>query len=164
MREAPKSRTDRDTGTDPQVVIGLGNPYRGDDGVVSVLFETLREAASPPEVPLIERGDATLGVLHLLIEYDSVLLVDAVRFGGEPGDHVVFTPEEAVSRVTASGTHESDLLEIVELADQVGDGRTEVRIFGIQPGTTEWGNGLSPQLAERVPELIRELEKAIRKQ
>ena len=148
-------------------VIGLGNPLRGDDGVVPELFGRLRapdggsDSTDLDDITLLEFGDANFRLVHALSDFDRVLIVDAVRFGGEPGDHVVFSPEEVVSRADHGGSHDSDLLELVELARYLNEASATVRIFGIQPGPMEMGPGLSDPLESRLPELLEALEDAI---
>lgn len=146
-------------------VIGLGNPLRGDDGVASELFGRLREIdeeTGTDDTEFLEFGDANFRLLHALADFDRVLVVDAVRFGGEPGDHVLFTPEEVISRTGHGGSHDSDLLELVELAERLDETSATVRIFGIQPGPMEIRPGLSDRLEARMPELRSALEEAIR--
>jgi hydrogenase maturation protease len=153
---APQARDTASCG-----VIGLGNPLRGDDGVVPALFSRLDIAGTDSEVAILEYGDANFRLFHALADFDRVLIVDAVRFGGEPGDHVVFSPDEVVSHGDHGGTHDSDLLELLELAERLDDAAASVRIFGIQPGETEHGPGLSDELEERLPTLLVALQAAI---
>ena len=144
-------------------VIGLGNPLRGDDGVVPELFERLRTSDREFDAEFLEFGDANFRMLHALADFDRVLVVDAVRYGGEPGEHVEFTPEEVVSKTDSGGSHDSDLLELVELADRMGESADEVRIFGIQPASMEMGDGLSDPMEARLTELVAALEDSVKK-
>lgn len=145
--ESPGSRSSR------CAVIGLGNPLRGDDGIVPMLFEQLRAADPGPAATLIEYRDANLRLVHALEEFNHVLLVDAVDFGGKPGEHAVFRPSEAVSVGDHGGSHDANVLELVDLAERLGADPLSVRIFGIQPATMEPGTQLSKHLEEQLPEL-----------
>lgn len=142
-------------------VIGLGNPLRGDDGIVPVLFDRLRATERVPDVELLEFGATTLRVVHALGAFDRVLIVDAVQFGADPGEYIICTPAALASRRESNGSHEMDLLEIVDLAGRMDEAPAVVRIFGIQPGSTELGSELSDALTWRLPELQDALEGAI---
>lgn len=142
-------------------VIGLGNPLRGDDGVVPALFARLRDGDMPEDADLLEFGDASLRLVHALESFDRVLVVDAMRFGGEPGEYVVCTPDEVVSRTASGVSHDPDLLEVVALARELGDGPDRLRIFGIEPGPMAMGPGLSAALEARLPALESALAEAI---
>lgn len=144
-----------------RVVIGLGNPLRGDDGVVPVLFEDLRSTNLDASVTLLEFQDVNLRLFHALEEFDQVLLVDAVNFGGDPGDHVLFSPEQARTVGVQGGSHDLNPLKLVDLADRLDEDTATIRIFGIQPATMEPGTGLSERLGSRFPELKTSLRNAI---
>jgi hydrogenase maturation protease len=142
-------------------VIGLGNPLRGDDGIVMVLFDHLRERDLPADVDLQELGDAGFTLVHALADFDRVLVVDAVHFGGDPGDHAVFTPADVASVQSSGGSHDSDVFELVDLADQIDERPERVVIFGIQPAETGFSEGLSDPLQAAVPTLADALVDAI---
>lgn len=142
-------------------VIGLGNPLRGDDGVVPVLFERIRAHGTPSDTDLLEYDAPTLRVVHALAAYDRVLLVDAVQFGGETGDHFRSSPAELVSQTDSNGSHEIELLEMVDLVGRMDEAPAVVQIFGIQLGQTGMEPGLSDELRERLAELQTALEEAI---
>ena len=68
----------------PILVIGIGNEYRGDDGLGLIVARRLRERHLP-KVTIMEIG----GDLTVLGETwqgaETVILVDAVASGREPG-------------------------------------------------------------------------------
>ncbi|MGD0878133.1 MAG: hydrogenase maturation protease [Anaerolineales bacterium] len=74
------------------LVIGLGNPILGDDGVGWVVAEQVRSALSNPAKGIhdphsVEVETASLGGLSLmerLIGYERVILVDAIFTGTQP--------------------------------------------------------------------------------
>ena len=74
------------------LVIGLGNPILGDDGVGWVVAEQVRSALSNPAAGIpnpqsVEVDCASLGGLSLmerLIGYECVILVDAIFTGKQP--------------------------------------------------------------------------------
>jgi hydrogenase maturation protease len=142
-------------------VFGFGNPLRGDDGIVPVLFDRIRSQEAALDATFVELGSRSLRVVHALRDFDQVLLVDAMRFGGDPGAVVVCSPDTVTSRSETTGSHELDLLELVELAKQLPNAPNTVRIFGIQPGPVDMDTELSEQVETRLPEIQSELMETI---
>ena len=79
----------------PVVVVGIGNPMRGDDGIGPAAVEALGDRARPPTVvgdggapPSFDRVVTSGEVCRLLEEWagrDLAVVVDAVTAGAPPG-------------------------------------------------------------------------------
>src|SRR5262245_6447568 len=68
------------------VVIGLGNPLMGDDGLGIAVLERLRtEYVLPAEVELVEGGTWGLNLLPVIEVAESLILIDAIDTGVAPG-------------------------------------------------------------------------------
>ena len=76
------------------MVIGLGNPLRGDDGVGVRVAEALAEQALPDDVEVVDGGTQGLGLVNLMEGRQRVILVDAADMGKAPGEFVRFTLDE----------------------------------------------------------------------
>jgi len=65
-------------------VIGIGNPLMRDDGAgLSVIDLLSRE---PKNVAIVDAGTGGMMLLHILPDLDVAVIVDAVDFGGKPGE------------------------------------------------------------------------------
>ncbi|MFB6151906.1 MAG: hydrogenase maturation protease [Haloarculaceae archaeon] len=137
-----------------RAVVGLGNPFRRDDGVAPVVLERLRDRPVADEVAVFDLGDAGFRLLHVLAEFDVVVVVDAVRFGGDPGEHVVARPDELASLGEREGTHDTAVLDLVETSDRLEEAPADVLVFGVQPARTGYGEGLSDPVESAVPALV----------
>ncbi|MBX6387629.1 MAG: hydrogenase maturation protease [Frankia sp.] len=67
------------------VVIGCGNPLRGDDGAGPVLIRQLAERGVPPGVRLVDGGTAGMDTAFAMRGARRVIIVDASRTGAAPG-------------------------------------------------------------------------------
>lgn len=138
------------------LVIGLGNPLRGDDGVGVRVAQTLAAQALPPHVEVVDGGTQGLGLVNLMEGRRRVILVDAADVGRAPGNFVRFTPDEA--RLPGAETHLSvhagGLRDALLLAQALKVLPDEVVIFGVQPAHLEWDSALSPQVEATLPDLI----------
>jgi hydrogenase maturation protease len=148
-----------------QLVVGLGNPLRGDDGIGPRVVEQLRQHGLPVEVEALDAGAAGLDLLYWLTEPRAVgeagpqwvIIVDAAEVGLEAGQFARFTPEQVELKGAAegAGSHEAGLAEVLALARALERPLPEIVIFGVQPGSLEWGTGLTAEVEAAVPLLVR---------
>jgi len=150
----------------PTVVLGLGNPLMGDEGIGVYLIERLtRSAAEYPSVDFVDAGTGGLSVLQYLDGRRKAVLIDCAFMDEQPGAIRRFTPQEVRStKVLAhESLHEVDLMRVIEIGRQLDQAPREIVIFGIQPEQVEFGQGLSPTLMESIDEyvalILQELER-----
>jgi hydrogenase maturation protease len=139
------------------LVLGLGTPLRADDGVGVALIEALRaEGGFGEQAELVDGGTAGLEIVLLLEGRSRVVVVDAADMGLAPGEWRRFTPDEIAPTDGAAlgGTlHDAGLLEALALAEALGVLPAEVVIFGVQPGSLGWEQGLTPPVRQALPAL-----------
>ena len=142
-------------------VIGIGSSLRQDDGIGIVLLEKLKKIKEklPKNIEYIDGGTGGMNLLHILARFDVVVIIDAVNFGGHPGESRLFTSEEALSKKisTRVSTHESDILKIVQLSKKLKENPDKIFIFGVQPKDTSFGQFLSAELDDAVELLVDSL-------
>lgn len=139
------------------LVLGLGNPLMGDDGLGLALLEALRAGwRCEPAVDLVDGGTWGMNLLPMIEQADRVLLLDAINVGKEPGSLVVLQRDE-LPRLFALkiSPHQIDLREVLALAELRGALPTEVTAVGMQPGVIAMRTELSPELVARVPDVLR---------
>lgn len=138
------------------VVIGVGNPLMGDDGLGIQVLERLRLGWSfTPQLELLDGGTWGLNLLPHVERADRVMFIDAINVGREPGTLVELEGEE-IPRFLAQklSPHQIDVKEVLALAELRGTLPAEVLAVGLQPESVEMGTSLSPRVAERVDDLI----------
>ena len=141
----------------PQVlVLGLGNPLRGDDGIGPRVIEVLNRCGLPEGATALDAGTGGLDLLQVLEGWERAIIIDAADVGREPGQFARFTPDEArfVGSEDAPSLHNAGLAEVLALADAVGQPLPEMVIFGVQPEKIGWGEGLSPAVEATLSELV----------
>jgi hydrogenase maturation protease len=141
----------------PVVVLGLGNPLLGDEGIGVCLVERLAESAAEyPSVDFIDAGTGGLSILHHIEGRRKVIFIDCAFMDEEPGTIRRFTPDEVRSRkvLAHQSLHEADLMRILAMAAQLNHAPELVVIFGVQPERVEPGQNLSRTLAARIDEYV----------
>ena len=140
-----------------KAIIGLGNPIKSDDGIGIRIVREVEKKDLPPNVKVFDAGTGGMNIFHLLRDSERTLIIDAVRFGREPGDSVFFSPEEVKSLNKSKSTHDTNILEVLELSKTLNEEPKEIIIMGVEPKDTSFGEGLSPKLEGRLPELTDDL-------
>lgn len=74
------------------VVIGCGNPLRGDDAVGPTLIRRLGRHHLPADVACVDAGTDAFGLVGRIKDAARVIFVDACRSGRPPGSLVAWTP------------------------------------------------------------------------
>ncbi|MEM0466269.1 MAG: hydrogenase maturation protease [Candidatus Thermoplasmatota archaeon] len=146
-------------------IIGIGNPLRRDDSIGIVLLEKLKDQRKtlPQHIELIDGGTGGVKLLHILARFNHVLVIDAVFFNAQPGTHRIFTEKDIQNTdFFPKSSHEINLTQVIELAKQSNELPRYFRIFGVQPKDVSCGQGLSPEVTERVEMLVNELKKEIK--
>lgn len=138
------------------VVIGVGNPLMGDDGLgLAVLSILQREWTFDPPVTLLDGGTWGMNLLPQMEEAERLLLLDAIKAGQPPGT-VVELADDAIPRLFATklSPHEIDLREVLALAEWRDTLPAQVVALGAEPERVELAMELSPRVAAAVPQVV----------
>jgi hydrogenase maturation protease len=133
------------------LVIGLGNPDRGDDGVGVRVAETL-EGTLPNGVTLKSRRGDMLALLEDWRGYDEVICVDAAAPMGNPGHIHRIEPHADALPITLglASSHGIGLAEALALSRALGTAPERLIVFAIEGVLFETGAPLSPEVAAAV--------------
>ena len=138
------------------VIFGIGNTLMADDGAGVRVLGLLTDV--PDNVELVEMATGGMTLLHNFEGVDRAIIIDAVDFGGKPGEVRIFKPEDVSSIKTVGySLHDLDILKVLDLAKRMGTLPKEVFIAAIQPGSLEMGEGLSPEVEGALGELARRI-------
>jgi hydrogenase maturation protease len=136
----------------PVLVIGLGNPLMGDEGIGLQVAERL---AADPRLP--GHGEVVCGGTDLLryaaqMEGRSrVVLIDAVQDGSEPGSVAVWDDLSALDD-RQEHAHHLSVVQAVKLLKMIVPAR--FTLAGVSISSAGIGPGLSPAVADRVPAIV----------
>ena len=132
-------------------IIGIGNPFRGDDGAGRAVA---RELASIrwPGVTVLEATGEGGALMDAWADADMVILIDAARAEGEPGTIYRFDARRDLppSDFFNYSSHAFSVAEAVQLAHTLDQLPPTLLIYGIVGMTFEPGIGLSPAVEAAV--------------
>jgi|SRR5579859_2469085 len=138
------------------VVIGLGNPLMGDDGLgIVVARQLLSRTDLPDGVQVVDGGTWGLNLLPVIEDAERVLLVDAIDMAEAPGT-LIRLSRERLPRYLATkiSPHQVDLRDVLALAELRGTLPDDTTAMGLQPQIVALGTALSPLIAGRMEELM----------
>lgn len=151
------------------MIVGLGNPLRGDDGIGPRAVEEVTRQGLPEGVTALDCGTGGLDLLSILEDpgeeaWERVVVVDAADLGREPGQFARFTTDQVHVAQDPRGFsfHHAGLGDVLALADALDRTLPEMIIFGVQPGKIGWGEGLSPAVEAALPDLVNAVFKEIK--
>lgn len=137
------------------ILVGIGNPLRGDDGVGPYIVELVRRHGVSPRLEFLNVEDAPENFVFRIAagEAANVVFVDAVIAGTAPEGTVLFAPLDEFEEVgeTAS-THKLALKLSGRVLEEAGK---KVYLLGVVPKTTAVGARLTPEVRRTALRLSR---------
>jgi hydrogenase maturation protease len=138
------------------LVLGIGNPLMGDDGVGNQVIKLLAEKDLPPNVKIEDAGLPGWGLPAWFEGWSNVILVDAVQMGRSPGSWRRFQTEEVqfVLENDALSLHQPDLACGLALAQALELLPENLVLYGVEPAIVNPGEALSPAVRHSLPEVV----------
>jgi hydrogenase maturation protease len=138
------------------IVVGLGNPILGDDGVGwKVVEEITKQLPADSQVDAVCLSLGGLGLMEHLIGYQRAIIVDAFASEDQPGFIMVMKLSDLpnYSAYHTASAHDTSLQNAIELGRSMGAQLPdEVEIVGIATKRIyDFSEELSPSVAEAVP-------------
>jgi hydrogenase maturation protease len=152
----------------PILVIGLGNPILGDDGIGWLVAKRVRQAiedgevSSETEVP-IEIDSLALGGLSLmerLIGYDRVIIIDALTTHQQPNGTLYQVPLEELPDLSSGHTtaaHDTSLQTALNVGRSMGVHLPDqIMIVGVEAEMVyDFTEELTPEVEAAIPEATK---------
>jgi len=133
-------------------VVGIGNALLRDEGIGCHVAHALEEIPLP-DVKIIDGGTCP-DVLQFVEDADKLIIVDAVKGGGTPGQIYRFHLEDiTLEQKPFLSLHDVGLVDNLMLI-QPWHNINEAVIIGVEPREINWGLELSPELQEKMPQII----------
>jgi hydrogenase maturation protease len=142
------------------IVVGLGNPILGDDGVGWKIAAEVKKqipASKPVHVEFLSLGG--IGLMEHLISYERAILIDAVKSDQEAGSISVSSlgamPDYSAFHIASA--HDTSLQNALKLGKGLGARLPEdVIVVGIATHPIyEFGEDLSPPVEKAVAKAAR---------
>jgi hydrogenase maturation protease len=140
------------------VVVGIGNPILGDDGIG---IHAARELKGRFDADVREAYTGGLNLLDLILGYDRAILIDAVYLEEMRMGEVRILDLDDLGSAHSTNPHDATLMEAIEISERMGEGRIpdEIILVGIRiERVEEFGDELSGDVRRALPEVVRSVE------
>lgn len=144
------------TTSDHIMILGVGCILYCDEGFgVRVIEAIQQEYAFPQNVSVVDGGVLGVNLLGVISSADQLIVVDAVRNGGKPGDLYRLAGKQIPERIRAKNSlHQVDFLEALTLC-QALDKVPETVIIGVEPEDIETLSlEMTPVIKARIGKVI----------
>jgi hydrogenase maturation protease len=145
------------------LVLGVGNLLLRDEGLGIHAIRALEATVEvSPEVRLLDGGTAGVGLLDAILGCDHLIVCDVACMNA-PAGTVARLSGEALAACFAEkqSAHDWGLCEVLLQARLLGHEPTTV-VIAVEPAdVVAWDMGLSPTLAQRLPEVVSALVREI---
>lgn len=137
------------------LILGVGNPYRSDDGVGVAVARRLR-AQAPASITIREASGEGAALMQAWKGFARVLVIDAVHSGADPGTiHRLDARAAPIpSRFFHYSTHAFSVAEAVEMARALDELPPYLVLYGIEGATFEAGEGFSAEVEKAAEAVI----------
>jgi hydrogenase maturation protease len=147
----------------PIKIIGVGNPFRGDDAAGLWVVRRLK-SEQLPRVEITENPGTATALASAWQNSARVIVVDAVVTGGQPGTISRFDAHDPgatfpVSRSPSS--HGWGVAEAVALGRLLQELPPVLIIYGIEGQNFTLGTDSSPEVAAAIPEAARRIAEEV---
>ncbi|MBU7045253.1 MAG: hydrogenase maturation protease [Theionarchaea archaeon] len=135
------------------LILGIGNPILTDDAIGILVVQQLKGVNADVK----EAYTGGIALLDVILGYDTVIIVDAVKKGGEPGTVSVLREDEIKRALHASSIHDVSFSEAVLLGRTLfpDEMPSEIIIVGIEVEDTETFSEKPTEPVERaIPEAV----------
>jgi hydrogenase maturation protease len=137
------------------MVLGAGNPYRGDDGAGLAVAARL-EGRTPPGVAVLTCEQEPSRLIDAWDGAAAAVVVDAASSGAAPGTVTRFdaSRDPVPAGVFRSSTHAFGVSDAIELARALGTLPPHVVVYAVEGESFAAGLGLTATVEAAVGEVV----------
>jgi hydrogenase maturation protease len=148
-----------------KLVLGVGNPILTDDGVGIFVARELKRL-NLPGVEIEELPASGLELLDMVVGYDKVIIVDAIRTkGGEPGDFYTLTEDDFVRSVHGASPHGINIPTALAMGRRIVPEQMPRELIFVAVEVEDIENvsdKMTPKVAKAVPRIVEFVEERLK--
>jgi hydrogenase maturation protease len=145
------------------MVLGLGNPIFGDDGIGLKVIEELQKQIHNKDITIEGAELAGLDMLEKLSGYDRVIIIDAIQTGGRVGDIYQLTPADLKSTIHTGTPHDVNFSTALEFGERIGvklPSKIDIVAIEIAPNVA-FSEELTPEIDAVIPIVVKRVLKLL---
>jgi hydrogenase maturation protease len=141
----------------------VGNVLCGDDGAGVHAARRMREEGLPAGAEAYDMGTALMDMPSELEGCERLVVVDAVRFGGEPGSVYRIEAEqvEAAAETPPASLHDLGVRQMLSMARLSGMEIGPAVLVGVEAADISLRDGLSQEVRRAMPRVLQAVRREI---
>jgi len=147
------------------LVLGVGNPILSDDGVGIHVARALK-GRGLPGVDVEELPASGLELLDMVLDYDKVVIVDAIRTkGGAPGEFYVLEEDDFEKSVHGASPHGINIATALVLGRKIVPDRMPDKVVFIAveaEDLTTLSERLTESVGAAIPDIVKRVIEEVR--
>ncbi len=146
----------------PKLIIGMGNPDRGDDALGPLAVRALADL-NLPSIHIKERNGDGLALLEDWRGYDDVLLIDAAAPMGNPGriHRIDAIHDPLPAEFSKTSSHGFGILEAIQLARSLRSLPARLIIYAVEGENFFPGAAPSAVITKALPQLLTQIQREL---
>ena len=143
------------------LVLGVGNPILGDDGVGIHAVRELRKEIDCADFE--EASVSGLELVEMFRGYEKVIIVDAVKTkDGTPGK-IYELKQEDIPTLHGASPHDVDFATALEYGKKFIGKMPEIKIYGIEAGNiTDFKESLTPPVEKSLHIVVEKIKNELK--
>jgi len=140
------------------IIVGVGNRLLGDESIGPHIIDKLLQMHIPSNVEVIDCGCDLLSLILHLNKPQKIIIIDAIRAGGNPGEiYRLNYCELGAGGVEMQSSHQVGAINALGLLKQIYPVLVdcEVVIIGIEPKAIELTTCFSKEVKENIADILR---------
>ncbi len=132
-------------------LLGIGNILEKDDGVAIYATQYLQKNYTfSPSIEIINGGVEGINLLNLFMEYEEILILDAIEIEDDPGS-IYHIPSEKLTGygLNSGGAHEIGVLQCFDILELMAKPLPKSSVIGIVPAEIDVSIALSSVIEEK---------------
>ena len=142
------------------MILGIGNPLRGDDFLGSLIARELEELfPENNDIKVLDGGTVPENFTRLVKKENpsQIILIDAARMG-KPAGYIKIIKKEEISQYNLS-THAMPLSFLIRYLEHSTE--ADILLIGIQPQETEMVEAVTDDVKRSIEYLIKLLQRLL---
>jgi hydrogenase maturation protease len=154
------------------LVLGLGNELYGDDGIGIHVIRHLRQELEENKkaiktlenVDLMECSLSGLALLDVVVGYDSLLIIDTIKKQSPITGRIHVLDAGNLRAIPGPSPHYVSIPQTLEIGEKLGlQVPSKIKIIAVEAKNIyHLGEGLSEEIAQHIPAIIRKLKEILK--
>jgi hydrogenase maturation protease len=144
----PASINDQVEQREQTLIVGVGNQLMGDEGVGPYAVHHLSRLPMPDDVDILECGSDLLSIISHINKPKKIIVIDAIRAGGEPGRIYRYNLDELKNiEIDTGSAHQLQVIAALRLLEKT--------VIGIEPKVIKLSADLSNEVRDSIADLTQ---------